>query len=106
MVKIHGIIYILIGIFISIVSYLIDAQDLYIFYYGGMFFIAFGVAKIVLRFIAGGKEGQKDAKINQQKMQAHPVQSYKKCRRCGNVARLTDRFCPRCGTKMYVSMLF
>ena len=101
MVKIHGIIYILIGIFISIASYFVNVNDLYIFFYAGMFFIAYGVAKIVLGFIIGQKEQQKAV---QHKTQAH--QSYKKCHRCGNIARLTDRFCSRCGTKMYASMLF
>lgn len=105
MVKIHGIAYILTGIFISIVSYLIDADDLYIFYYGGMFFIAFGVAKIVLKFITVQKEEQKTAQAMQQRTNIHS-QNYKKCHRCGNASRLTDRFCSRCGTKMYVSMLF
>ena len=101
MVKIHGIAYILIGIFISTASYMINRENLYIFFYAGMFFIVYGVAKIVLGFIIGQKEQQKTV---QHKAQTH--QNYKKCHRCGNVARLTDRFCSRCGTKMYASMLF
>ena len=100
MVKIHGIAYILIGIFISIVSYSINIKNLYIFFYGGMFFIAYGVAKIVIKFITGQKEQQKP----QSMQKTH--QSYKKCHRCGNIAKLTDRFCSKCGTKMYASMLF
>jgi len=100
MVKIHGIIYILIGIFISIASYFVNVNDLYIFFYAGMFFVAYGIAKIVLNFIMGQKEQQKQQQIQK----TH--QSYRKCHRCGNIARLTDRFCARCGTKMYASMLF
>lgn len=105
MVKIHGIIYILLGIFVAIASYLIDRNDLSVFVYVGMFFIAFGVAKIVLNFITGQKEEQKSGQTMQRKPNIHP-QNFKKCHRCGNVSRLTDRFCARCGNKMYVSMLF
>ena len=100
MVKIHGIAYILIGIFISTASYMINRNNLYIFFYGGMFFIAYGVAKIILKFITRQKEQQK----SQSMQKTH--QSYKKCHRCGNIAKLTDRFCSKCGTKMYASMLF
>ena len=103
MVKIHGLVYILIGIFVAIASYLIDRNDLSVFLYVGMFFIAFGVAKIVIQFIMGQKEQQKPQAA--QRANIHP-QNFKKCQRCGNISRLTDRFCARCGNKLYVSMLF
>ena len=103
MAKIHGIVYVLIGIFVTIASYLIDRNDLWAFLYVGVFFIAFGVAKIVIQFIMGQKEEQKPQTAQQKSIH---LQNYKKCHRCGNVSRLTDRFCARCGNKLYVSMLF
>ena len=58
MAKIHGLVYIIVGLFVGIASYKINYQNLYIFFYLGMFFIALGVAKILIRFISGSKEDE------------------------------------------------
>jgi uncharacterized paraquat-inducible protein A len=108
MVKIHGIVYIIMGIFVSIASYRINYDNLLIFFYLGFFFIALGAAKIVLGFIFRKNKEEKNTISMARQNYPNPAQrhQYKRCHKCSNITRLTDRFCSRCGTKMYASMLF
>lgn len=103
MVKIHGIVFLVLGLFISISSYKINYGKMYLFFYAGLFFIIYGVAKIVIGFIAGEKkQGQTALHRNQLDQYKQPArQQYKRCQNCGNVARGHDNFCSRCGNRMY-----
>ena len=85
----HGIVYLIIGIFVAIASYKINYDKLYVFFYIGLLFIIYGVAKIIIGF--SNKDEKKQV----------PKQQYKRCPNCGNVARGYDNFCPRCGNRMY-----
>lgn len=107
MAKIHGFIYIVIGLFIVLASWKINLNALIFFFYVGWIFVLIGIIKLVLGF---GKN--RDTKSPQQKIQhrnlAQPHQSlqhqqkhhYKRCHRCGNVMRLSDRFCSKCGLRI------
>ena len=103
MVKIHGLVFFIIGVFFSIASYKINYSKLYLFFYAGLFFIVYGVAKIVIQFI--NKDEKKQAplnKLNQNQLNQfkQPTkQQYKRCPTCGNVARIQDNFCARCGAR-------
>jgi len=100
MAKIHGIVYFIIGVFVAIASYIINYDKLYFFFYIGLLFIIFGVAKIVIGFI--NKEEKKQIplnKLNQNQFRQVPKQQYKRCPTCGNAARIADNFCSRCGTR-------
>ena len=105
MPKIHGIIYLAIGIFVAITSYEISYAKLYFFFYIGLLFIIYGVAKIIIGFI--NKEEKKQAsssniRKNQLNQFKQPIkQQYKRCSNCGNAARGYDNFCARCGNKLY-----
>ncbi|MEK6891717.1 MAG: zinc ribbon domain-containing protein [Nanoarchaeota archaeon] len=102
MAKIHGIVYLIIGLFISIASYYIKYDKLYPFFYVGLLFITFGVAKIVIGFI--NKEEKKQSplnRLNPNQFRQAPKQQYKRCPTCGNVARASDNFCARCGNRLY-----
>ena len=106
MTKIHGIVYFIIGVFVTAASYKINYDKLYFFFYIGLLFIIFGVAKIVIGFI--NKEEKKQIplnKLNQNQLNKIPKQQYKRCQTCGNAARITDNFCSRCGARI-TSMRF
>ena len=105
MAKVHGIIYLIIGLFVTVASYKINYDKLYLFFYIGLLFIIYGVAKIIIGFI-NKEERKKVAPSNIHKNQLNqfkqPIkQQYKRCQNCGNVARGYDNFCSRCGNRMY-----
>ena len=93
MAKIHGIIYLIIGFFVSAVSWKINYQRLQFFFYIGLILIIYGVARIVIEFI--NKKEKKE--IPQNKL--NPKLQYKRCITCGNTARGFDNFCSRCGAR-------
>ena len=98
MAKIHGLVYIIIGIFVSVASWKINNEDLYLFFYVGILFIGAGVAKLLLGFLKNKKETEKT--VHQRKthhQSQHLQQHYKRCKRCGSIIRANDRFCSRCG---------
>ena len=105
MAKVHGTIYLIIGIFVAIASYKINYDKLYPFFYIGLLFVIYGIAKIIIGFI--NKEGKKQVisptvHKNQLNQFKPPIkQQYKRCPNCGNVARGHDNFCSRCGNRMY-----
>lgn len=99
MAKIHGIVYILIGIFVSIASYKISYDSLILFFYMGFFFIALGAAKIVLGLILGKSKEEKPASSRQNYPNQASMNQYKRCHKCSNVMKINDRFCSRCGLK-------
>ncbi len=107
MAKIHWLVYIAVGLFVSVLSYKINYNNLYLFFYVGWIFVLIGIIKMLFGF---GKN--KDVKNLQQKMQHknltqpqhsmqhHQKHHYKRCHRCGNVMRLNDRFCSKCGLRL------
>ena len=102
MAKIHGIIYLIVGIFVAVASYEINYGKLYFFFYIGLLFITYGTAKIIIGFI--NKDEKKQAplnKLNANQFRQAPKQQYKRCPTCGNAARASDNFCARCGVRLY-----
>ena len=105
MAKVHGIVYLIIGIFVAIASYKINYDKLYVFFYIGLLFIIYGVAKIIIDYINKDEKKQvvpPNINKNQLNQFRQPVkQLYKRCPNCGNVARGYDNYCPRCGNRLY-----
>lgn len=126
MAKIHGLVYLIIGAFVSLVSWRVSFENLQLFFYIGLVFVAVGIMKL---FISAVKKStldeQKPAQPKQQNAAAHqahmhpqhhpqqhhqnaPVahhaqhqqHHYKYCPRCRNVVRSHDVFCPRCGARV------
>ena len=98
MARIHGFVYIIIGIFVSVASWNINNEELQLFFYAGILFIGIGAAKLLLGLLKNKKEDEKivhHRKIQHQSQ--HLQQHYKRCKRCGSVMRANDRFCSRCG---------
>ncbi len=103
--KIHGLAYIIVGLFVGIASWRINYEKLYIFYYASLFLIAFGVAKLLINFIQGKSkektENKKEA-VKQQyaRLRQNQQGQYKYCPRCRNVMGVYDNFCSKCGARV------
>lgn len=104
MTKIHGIAYIIIGIFVLIIS--TTSEKFIVFYYAAWAFVAFGAIKLIINFVkkkigannvANPKPHQRILGQQQKAQHGHQAQHLKRCGRCGSVLRLHDRFCGRCG---------
>ncbi|MAG91326.1 hypothetical protein CMO83_01470 [Candidatus Woesearchaeota archaeon] len=91
MAKIHGLVYIVVGLFVSIASLRIDYGELYLFFYVGIIFIVVGSTKLVNKYL----ENQ-DKKLHKAKHHAHRL---KYCHNCRNVIRTNDKFCNKCGVR-------
>ena len=102
MAKIHGLIYIVIGFFVASVSWKISYEKLFLFFYIGVLFILFGIGKLIFgsREIKEEKQNPAGQKIQNKILYQKMHQQFKRCARCGNVARISDNFCSRCGARV------
>lgn len=104
MAKIHWLVYVIVGLFVSIMSWRLNYEKLLFFFYAGWFFIFIGVVKLIFGLIKRkidrkeepSKKVQHQAPIQPQ----HQAHHYKRCHKCGNAVRLHDRFCARCGYRV------
>ncbi len=98
MARIHWSVYIIIGTFVSVVSRIIDYDKLIFFFYVGIIFILAGIIKLVFNIKKEDKsKGINHKNIHQARQRAQYPQRLKRCFKCGNVMKLQDRFCSRCG---------
>ena len=104
MAKLHGLVYIAIGFFVSSVSWKISYEKLFLFFYAGLLFILFGIGKLIFSPKTNKEEKQKtaDTKIQHKApyQTTRQMQQFKCCFKCGNVARINDNFCSRCGARV------
>jgi hypothetical protein len=103
MVKIHGIVYLVLGAGIILASYRIDAQGLKLFIWAGYLFLAIGVFKLVFLFISRKKESGFEKKQVQMQMQrpvSQRMQQGRFCPRCGLNLKGYENFCARCGLQL------
>ena len=99
MVKIHGLIYIAVGLFVSIFSWKLNYEKLIFFFYAGLFFIFVGIIKLIFNFIK--KRMNKKETVHHKISQHQPQQSnIKYCHNCGTALRLHHRFCIKCGARV------
>lgn len=115
--KIHGIVYIIVGAFIAGFSYYvawinegIDLQKFMLFIWTGAIFAVVGLSKIIVRALSRPKK-PKLAKENfphhqslhqQTQPEQRAEQSFIKfCSRCGSAVRHFDRFCYKCGSRVF-----
>ena len=116
--KINGIIWFLVGVFMFGFSFFIagkgsDMQKLTLFIWTGVVFMIIGIIKTVLWVNAMSKK-PKLAKENfqhhqpthQQPTQQHqhhqqPTQFVKFCSNCNTALRHFDKFCMKCGSRMF-----
>ncbi len=92
MPKIHGLAYIAVGLFVSLLSLKLDYEKLFLFFYAGLAFVFIGIMKLIFNLVK--------SKSNKKEMPHHQAQTHKYCPKCGNALRLNDRFCNRCGARI------
>ncbi len=99
MAKIHGFVYLIIGIFVSLVSYFSKNEALKLFIYIGFLFGFIGIVKLFISSLSKKKE--KPIKQHPKTFHKQPIpkqNSYTKyCPHCRNIIRVSDNFCSRCG---------
>jgi hypothetical protein len=95
MAKIHWSVYILVGAFVSIMSWRLNYQKLIFFFYAGWIFVFIGVVKLIFDLI----KRRMTKTTTQHKIHSKP-QHIKYCHQCGAALRLQVRFCSRCGAKV------
>ena len=106
MAKIHGLVYLLVGGFISYVSWIISFDNLKLFFYLGFVFAGIGIVKIFFAMSRKDEkekqhEGKKPMSAQQHRNISNNQRSqFKRCQRCYNVMRLQDNFCSLCGFKV------
>ncbi|MBI2541569.1 hypothetical protein HYV80_02575 [Candidatus Woesearchaeota archaeon] len=101
MAKIHGFVYILVGAFISIMSWKLNREKLIFFYYAGFVFVFIGVVKLIFSWIKT-KANEPKTHVQHKTLKNHPIapQQVKYCNKCRNVVKITDKFCNRCGARV------
>ena len=95
MPKIHGLVYVFVGLFVSVLSWRLNYQKLIFFFYAGLIFVFAGIVKLTINFVKSKKNKTQNMhhKIQRQS------QRLKYCSKCGNVVRIQDRFCSKCGNR-------
>jgi len=89
--KIHGLVYIIVGLFVAAASWEINFGKLLLFFYAGLAFILIGIIKLIL-----GKRNEAKAAVHHKPQ--HQAR-FRYCPRCANILRPHDRFCSVCGAK-------
>ncbi len=105
MAYISGWVHVFIGVALSAAAYYLDksrgTDQLTVFYYAGMMFVAWGLPKIVLRKFQQRRVNKKIEKVHG-RMHKKVVHKNigERCNYCRFPLRGVDRFCPNCGTKV------
>src|SRR3989338_7987672 len=99
MAKIHGLVYILIGAFISIMSWRLNQEKLLFFFYAGWAFVFVGVVKLIFNWIKN--------KAEKPKVHAQQAQSHHGIRHKPNIPKPSNtatshqiKYCHNCGTPL------
>jgi membrane protease subunit (stomatin/prohibitin family) len=110
--KIHPIVYIIIGFAVAIISYNVDYTKLILFFWVGIIFIMVGLVKFLFRFLQRELKETKTQKKTYQHIKNQENQSQKVhynqhlnsteifCHNCGAKLNSKFNFCPGCGTKI------
>jgi len=91
MVKLHGAVYLIIGIFVTWYSWFVG-KKMVLFLWLGIGLIVLGLVKIAYLFFNRKKEGS--THVHESKMASY-------CHKCGNLIKEFDQFCSRCGERMF-----
>ncbi len=97
MAKIHWTIYIVIGLFVSILSWRLNYEKLIFFFYAGWVFVFVGVIKLIFGLI---KRKMIKTKTTQHHKIHQQTRNIKYCHNCGTPLRLHHKFCTRCGARV------
>ena len=93
--KIPSIIWLMLGIFLTLASWYLG-DDFALFFYAGLIIISLGLFKTIIQFVLSSKATTKIAP----RYKEYEHQHYAKCRHCGNTIRRIDYFCSMCGKRV------
>ena len=96
MAKIHWFVYIVVGLFISILSYRLNYEKLVFFFYVGLIFVFVGIVKLIFNLI----KKKMSKKETMHHKAHHQTQHIKYCHRCGTALRAHNNFCTKCGARV------
>jgi len=100
--KIPGSAYLVIGLAVAILSYIIDKNRFFLFILIGCIFAFIGVIKVFSRAVKKRSPKSKAQQHVHHQIPQHPQHHYthyvKFCPSCGQALRISDYFCSRCGT--------
>lgn len=99
--KIPGPVYLILGLIIAGISWFIDSKtesSFVPFFYIGLFFIAVGVFKIIVKIIIPKQDEQPQQQAQQQPQQARLSLSY--CPHCRAQVNPSNNFCFNCGARL------
>ncbi|MBI2101876.1 zinc ribbon domain-containing protein [Candidatus Woesearchaeota archaeon] len=97
MAKIHWIVYVIVGLFVSIASYELDYEKLVFFFYAGFVFVFIGILKLIFSIIKGKTSKKENV---HHKALHHQQSNIKYCHQCGARLDLHHKFCPKCGARV------
>ncbi|MBI1935603.1 hypothetical protein HYS31_04120 [Candidatus Woesearchaeota archaeon] len=99
MAKIHWLIYFIVGLFVSIASWKLDYEKFIFFFYTGWIFVSIGVIKLIYGILMNKKPELTKAHRQPKPVYLGHQQGLKRCQECGNIMKVHDRFCSRCGAR-------
>ncbi len=95
MAEIHGIVYLIVGLFLAIGSYVLNSQAAS---YRFALFLLIGVGMIILGIVKLMRK-KADKKVV---VQHNPTQQFVKyCSRCGAALQGFQQFCHSCGSRLF-----
>ncbi|MBS3101798.1 hypothetical protein J4204_06760 [Candidatus Woesearchaeota archaeon] len=89
MAKIHWLIYVIVGLFISIASYKLDYEKLVFFFYVGFIFVFIGILKLIFNLV----KNRTTKKETAHHKAVHQQSNTKYCNQCGAALSLHHKFC-------------
>lgn len=103
MVSIHGIVYLIVGVVVIVVSRTVNGM--HSFFYVGVTFVAIGIAKLIFRYITREKKekiiDKTPMKVPQYpQQQRYAQQQAYRCQRCGAHMGALFNFCSQCGARV------
>tara|TARA_Y100000310_G_scaffold343416_1_gene450942 strand:- start:6780 stop:7109 length:330 start_codon:yes stop_codon:yes gene_type:complete len=100
--RIHGSAYLIIGFFVSFISWIFDLRKLIVFFVVGLIMALYGGARMGFDIYEYYHE-RKNKKNQPMQQQTHPQQhsqvrsTTKHCKSCGTPNHLVSKFCHQCG---------
>ena len=98
MAKLHGLVYIAVGLFVSIASWRIDYERFVFFFFIGWVFVSVGAIKIIFSLIKKRNARKESASFKAHTASQNLITKY--CSQCGSQLKHNVKFCTHCGNRL------